>query len=521
VQKIKVMIKLSVLNLGLGIVLFGLGSFISFNVQAQNKGIKSANKTNVPQKEVDVYIAGASYNPTTLKHVAKYWKNGVPVQLTDGQNDATATAIAIDGNDVHVAGFDNGVVAYWKNGERIPLTSGGGRWSRAYSIAVFKGDVYIAGYERVYDHGQNSNWTDWAKYWKNGQPVSLSDGRSHAGASSIAIHQSGDVLVAGSYNGKVAYWRNGQLVDAINSTLYTASAITTVNNDVYIAGITSIPGKEGKQAAYWKGNEGTTILTNVENDAVASSIAVDKNGNVYVAGHINYKPTYWKNGIPTTLEGLSSGFPDPYSIAFEGSDVYIAGLGKAGGQYWKNGETVLIPRDKDGTPAANAITVIKRNSNGAKTAKTGVIVKTNAVPASSPPAPISPIVKDANAIAEEEAIRFFADNKKKPGIITTASGLQYQVISTGAGPRPTATDNVKIQHKRTLLEGNKVIDANANGQPPAMLVKNLLPGMAEGIQLMNVGSKFKLFIPPGLAYGSRGKSSYILIFELELLEIIK
>ncbi|HYU32447.1 MAG TPA: FKBP-type peptidyl-prolyl cis-trans isomerase [Thermoanaerobaculia bacterium] len=130
------------------------------------------------------------------------------------------------------------------------------------------------------------------------------------------------------------------------------------------------------------------------------------------------------------------------------------------------------------------------------------------------------VVGDKN---KKEADEFLAANKTKPGVVTTASGLQYQVLQEGNGPLPKATDNVTVNYKGTLLNG-KVFDSSYDRNEPATFtVGQVIPGWVEALQLMKVGSKFKLFVPPALAYGENGAGQEIgpnslLIFEVELLK---
>jgi len=119
---------------------------------------------------------------------------------------------------------------------------------------------------------------------------------------------------------------------------------------------------------------------------------------------------------------------------------------------------------------------------------------------------------------------FLAANKAKPGVKTTASGLQYEVIKEGTGPTPKATDKVTVNYKGSLLDG-KVFDSSYDrGQPVTFGVGQVIPGWVEGLQLMKVGSKYKLTIPSALGYGENGAGNTIppnsvLQFEVELLKI--
>jgi len=125
-------------------------------------------------------------------------------------------------------------------------------------------------------------------------------------------------------------------------------------------------------------------------------------------------------------------------------------------------------------------------------------------------------------LAEGEA--FLAENKAKEGVVTTDSGLQYQVIKAGDGPKPKATDRVTVHYKGTLLDGTEFDSSRKRGKPATFPVKGVIAGWTEALQLMPVGSIYKLFVPSKLAYAERGAGRKIgpnsaLIFEVELLEI--
>lgn len=128
---------------------------------------------------------------------------------------------------------------------------------------------------------------------------------------------------------------------------------------------------------------------------------------------------------------------------------------------------------------------------------------------------------------KKEGEAFLYENKKKEGVLTTPSGLQYKIISKGAGsPSPKATDQVKVHYKGTLLDG-KTFDSSYDRKEPATFPLNqVIKGWTEGLQLMQVGDKFQFFIPYDLGYGELGRGETIppatvLTFEVELLEIIK
>ena len=120
---------------------------------------------------------------------------------------------------------------------------------------------------------------------------------------------------------------------------------------------------------------------------------------------------------------------------------------------------------------------------------------------------------------------FLASNKGRPGVVTLPSGLQYEVITTGTGPKPKATDQVKVHYHGTTIDG-QVFDSSVDrGEPVVFPLNRVIAGWTEGVQLMPVGSKWKLFVPSALGYGSSappgakfGPDS-VLVFEVELLGI--
>lgn len=120
---------------------------------------------------------------------------------------------------------------------------------------------------------------------------------------------------------------------------------------------------------------------------------------------------------------------------------------------------------------------------------------------------------------------FLAQNKTQQGVITTPSGLQYQVMTEGAGASPKATDNVKVHYTGMLLDGTVFDSSVQRGEPISFPLNGVIPGWTEGVQLMKVGSKHRLFIPSDLAYGPNGipgspiGPNATLVFEVELLGI--
>ncbi|MBI5328030.1 MAG: FKBP-type peptidyl-prolyl cis-trans isomerase [Deltaproteobacteria bacterium] len=119
---------------------------------------------------------------------------------------------------------------------------------------------------------------------------------------------------------------------------------------------------------------------------------------------------------------------------------------------------------------------------------------------------------------------FLTENKKKDGVKTTSSGLQYKIIKAGSGAKPKTTDSVTVNYRGTLIDGKEFDNSYKRGEPATFSLNGIIPGWVEALQLMPVGSKWQLFLPPSLAYGERGTGREIgpntaLIFEIDLVSI--
>jgi len=126
---------------------------------------------------------------------------------------------------------------------------------------------------------------------------------------------------------------------------------------------------------------------------------------------------------------------------------------------------------------------------------------------------------------KEAGKKFLEENKKRPGVVTLPDGLQYEIITKGTGPIPKATDTVQANYVGTLINGEEFDNSYKRGQPLTIPVSAVIRGWTEALELMPVGSKWKLFVPSDLGYGDRGAGSAIpggsaLIFEIELLNIV-
>ena len=313
-------------------------------------------KKNDPSEPVEdssgVYVAGYE-DAANNKSVAKYWKNGTAVALTDSTKFAQANSIFVSGSDIYVAGYETtstGVkqAKYWKNGVPVVLASNANQYSDALAVFVNGSDIYVAGWE--------SNGTEpVAKYWKNGVATSLTNGNFYADATSIAVVGT-DVYVAGYENNSAGLsfakcWKNGAEIN-VGPIRSGASGIVVNGSDIYITGSVYDLVANNNVAKYWKVNAGGTQFTTLSDNAFsgyATGIAVS-GSDVYVSGiEANSSGFYiakiWKNGA-VAGSSLSSGTSNSYAnaVTVSGSDVYVAGIQVASGgsgtytaKYWKNG----------------------------------------------------------------------------------------------------------------------------------------------------------------------------------------
>jgi FKBP-type peptidyl-prolyl cis-trans isomerase FklB len=132
-------------------------------------------------------------------------------------------------------------------------------------------------------------------------------------------------------------------------------------------------------------------------------------------------------------------------------------------------------------------------------------------------------LEEAAEANHRAAAAFLAENGKKPGVVTTASGLQYKVIAPGSGESPKLTDEVTVNYRGRLLDGTEFDSSYKRGQPATFPVNRVIPGWTEALQLMKPGAKFQLFVPPQLAYDMRSRPPIppgsMLLFDVELLSV--
>ncbi len=138
---------------------------------------------------------------------------------------------------------------------------------------------------------------------------------------------------------------------------------------------------------------------------------------------------------------------------------------------------------------------------------------------------IQSVTENKFLVNKEEGEKFLAENGKKSGIVTTASGLQYEILEEGDGPKPAATDTVSVHYHGTLIDGTVFDSSVSRGVPATFGVHQVIKGWTEALQLMPVGSKYRLYIPEDLAYGAHPHPGgaiqpyMALVFDVELLGI--
>jgi hypothetical protein len=291
----------------------------------------SCNKSNdpTPSENSDVYVAGYGFNANRIL-VAKYWKNGEVIDLTDGSANAASAGITVGANNVYVCGWDSGSPSvlndgkYWMNGKELEIGNG---CIGTVSVTTNGSDFYLLGIDA----------TGW-NYWKNNGAVSLTD-TSSIQTTDIAVNGN-DVFVSGYTeppylinNHQALCWKNGQLIYR-SPVQSIAKGVISTGTDVYLVGYLLGNDAQHTTAAYWK-NGVLQNLTDGTSAAKGYSIA-QAGSDIYVAGAENSVAKYWKNGVAVNLtDGTTQA--EAFSIAIKGTDIYVAGYEGNNARYWKNG----------------------------------------------------------------------------------------------------------------------------------------------------------------------------------------
>lgn len=371
------------------------GLFLFATACKKDRAITPGSKNALTTANIDVYVAGY-VQATNNNFVASYWKNGVLVKLGDSVNTfSVANAIAVSGADVYVVGtawptnpnstsYSNAVV--WKNGVAIML-SPDSTGSEANGIAIQGSDVYIVGYihDLVSQTGNGSQYNTKPIYWKNGVPATLPNAGS---ITSVAINGS-DVYFGGSVNsgsfkyssannGKgviAAYWKNGALIDTLNSPSSYLPYYSTQVNGIAVNGTgVYMVGTSGYNAPEcWTDTTASPITGGTTSSSIGGIAA---NGtDVYIVGSTfyngnNYVAAYWKNNTLTALVAGPSADMSSTSgakgISLYGTDVYIAGQVSnnttkfLGAYYWKNDVATQLTSGGSKGAAATGIAVVQQ-----------------------------------------------------------------------------------------------------------------------------------------------------------------
>jgi hypothetical protein len=310
-------------------------SFFAVLIAACNK--KSSNSETEPGN-VDVYAAG--YELIGHDNIAKVWKNGIATNLTDGNNSARANAVAVSGPDVYVVGYENDNTGFkyarlWKNGVATTLSDSNAVYAEATAITIAGNDVYIVGQEYTPPISR-------IVMWKNGIRTVIEESNPNESCKpqSIAVFN-GDVYIAGEFSHSAYFWKNGVGTRLSDNRPTSANAVAISGTDVYVVGTEKINGKN--IATIWKNGISSFLPNDSTQDAFATSICIARN-DVYVAGTQGWvnrgmsKVKLWKNGSEVNFTSENVRIPNGNtSVKVVNNDVYVGGTNGAKPTVWKNG----------------------------------------------------------------------------------------------------------------------------------------------------------------------------------------
>jgi hypothetical protein len=362
-----------------------IGSLNFSSCKPEEETPQDTNTPITPSDNVDVYVVGSDENFTGTM-VAKYWKNGLVTDLSDGTVPTYSRAIYVSSGNVLVGGYEFIEVAneyvnrikVWKNDVEyafpldtvygVSIPDGNTTMSKSISeqvtaVTAADGHDYVLVYRQVTitEFGSTISDNTYVKYYKDDEEVQLGEG----GAASIFV-AGNDVYVAGRKNGHAVYWKNGVEVFLSNGIYDNATGIVAVDNDVYVSGFTH----DGAHtiAKYWVNGVETVLSAGTYGSEAQDIEVVD--GDVYAAG-LEYTVSgqnksvakNWKNGVETILtDGTTKA--KGQSIAVVGNDVYVSGIEEIilGAtdyiKYWKNGIEVVLSAGSDVTGGNTTIVVV-------------------------------------------------------------------------------------------------------------------------------------------------------------------
>lgn len=505
-----------------------LFSFVSYAQNSKTSGTEQKHISN----QTDVYIAGSWNDKATGQSFAAYFKNGKPIVLKDGLGAtrfaiaSSARAIVVNNGDVHVVGVsrdanDKEIAAYWKNQKFVPLpikrdNAGNNQTSSASGIAVSNGNVYIF----PYHPGHEVSYY----YLKNGLETNFSQTVYRTQVYDPINFVSGNDIYVAMNGHDAGYWKNGVKVildDKMKGQdRVQVSSIFVSGNDVYVSGYKTYASKSGDNtnktmALYWKNGQEVILSTGSGRFGGRSASSIYVSGNdVYVAGFSQDENTsasravYWKNGREIVLAEGST-FTQAVAIAVSENDVYVAGQNSNRYVYWKNGQEIDLPGCSD----IRAIALSSGNRIISNTSGNTPMTST-----------IGPVEDERILLkAKEDADRYLAQMRKVPGMVETASGLLYQVLKEGAGPRVTFDQNIAADYKVSFPDG-VVRPGYTGGIGGTISASSFInKGMQEAVQLMQAGGIYRFIIPYYLAYGKTGTKTIppymVFIYDVKTFQI--
>lgn len=331
-------------------------------ISCQKSGTSPEEKKEItpPISNVDVYVGGR------LGNYAAYWKNDEIHQVNNTEGSSSATSIAVQGNDVYLAGYSSNtsgekIITFWKNGVPTYLKNlGNSTADGALGIAVHGNDVYVIGR------------TERATLWKNGVASYISNDENSF-AYAITITNTGDIYIGGRNDRRACYWKNGTLVYAGEKDRDSwAFTMCVSGSDVYTAGYINEDNSSAVfiSPVYWKNNIITKLpIINGLHSLRALGIAVN-GSDVYLAGTgmhsgppIGYvKALYWKNGVVKDISSTDNQTIQyiANAVAVNGTDVYVAASANGRGYFLKNSLQITLETNGTNSFDYKAITIVPK-----------------------------------------------------------------------------------------------------------------------------------------------------------------